>query len=86
MNILRDSTRAVSFILDPPSVEPDPVDRPPEQGYVVLHDGEHELLAHEHDGQLDAQLHEAAPGRTLLLSPAPEPGEQCECVIITLVE
>ena len=37
---------------------------------VVLHDGEEELLAHEDDGQLDAQLGKTSSGRTFLLSPA----------------
>ena len=40
----------------------------PESWHVVLHDREEELLAHEDDGQLYAELHEAAARTALLLA------------------
>ena len=40
---------------------------------VVLHDGQHELFAHEDDGQLDTELNKASPWRTFLLAPVEDP-------------
>ena len=48
--------------------ELDEVEELPEEGHVVLEEGQEELLAEENDAQLDAELHKAATRRTLFLS------------------